>query len=105
MISEKDFGCILAKNPNVAIRRSYMRFRPYMTGRIIPLIGECDVILTNDHNKKLKTTVYIVEGGNESLLGKEDATKLGIIRIDRRGTPPDKGPEQDLSSGASRRRS
>ena len=95
MLSEKHFSQILAKNPKVVIRRSHMRFRPYMTGKIIPLIGECDVVLTNNKAKKVKTTVYITEGGDESLLGKEDATKLGIIRIDRDGTSEDEETEDD----------
>ena len=95
MLSEKHFGWILAKNPDVAIRKSHMRFRPYMTGKIIPLIGECDMVLTNNKAKKVKTTVYIVEGGDESLLGKEDAIKLGIIRIDRDGVPENEETDED----------
>ena len=54
------------------------------------------MVLTNKKDKKVKTTVYIVEGEDESLLGKEDAIKLGIIRIDRDGVAEDKMMEDDM---------
>ena len=88
MLSEKDFCWILAKNPDVKIRHSNMRFRPYSTRKLVPLIGECDMRLTNEENKAVKTTVYIVEGEKESLLGKEDAIQLGIIKVNPRGDKP-----------------
>ena len=56
---------------------------------MVPLIGCCDVNLTNEEGKTHKTTVYIVEGEKESLLGKEDAQKLGIVKVNRRGDKPD----------------
>ena len=44
--------------------------------------------LTNEENHTIKTTVYIVEGERESLLGKEDAIKLGIISVNPKGKKP-----------------
>ena len=37
--------------------------------------------------------MYIIEGERESLLGKEDAIKLGIIRMNPRGDKPDAGEQ------------
>ena len=48
MLAEKHFGWILAKNPNIRIRRTNVKFRPYSTGKIVPLIGCCEAILTNE---------------------------------------------------------
>ena len=72
------------------IRKTNVKFRPYSTGKVVPLIGCCEVDLTNEEGKAHRTTVYIVEGEQESLLGKEDAQKLGIIKVNRRGDKPDK---------------
>ena len=79
MLSEKHFGRILGKNPEMKIRRSNVKFRPYSTGKVVPLIGECEMKLTNEENYTIQTTVYIVEGEHESLLGRDDAKSLGII--------------------------
>ena len=42
--------------------------------------------LTNEENCTIESTVYIVQGEHESLLGREDAKKLGIIKVNPRGT-------------------
>ena len=88
MLAEKHFGWILAKNSDVRIRKTNVKFWPYSTGKVVPLIGCCEAVLTNEEGKTHKTTVYIVEGEQESLLGKEDAQKLGIIKMNRRGDKP-----------------
>ena len=49
--------------------------------------------LTNEENKSIKTTVYIVEGEKESLLGKEDAIHPGIIKVNPRGEKLDKADQ------------
>ena len=88
MLADKHFGWIMAKNSDVAIRRTNVRFRPYSTGKIVPLLGVVQMWLTNGANKSIKTDVYIVEGEHESLLGKQDAIDLGIIKMNPRGDPP-----------------
>ena len=89
LLSSKHFGWILAKNPEVRLRQSKMRFRPYSIGEVVPLLGECEVKMTHTKNKAIKTTVYVVDGEKESLLGKQDAIKLGIIKLDPEGDAPD----------------
>lgn len=77
MLSEKHYGWILAKNPEVCLKKTKVRFRPYSTGEVVPLLGACEVRLTNSQNKSIKTEVFVVEGEGESLLGKQDAIDLG----------------------------
>ena len=47
------------------------------------------VKLRNNRNKVITTKVYVTEGQRESLLGKDDATSLGILKIDKDGDPPE----------------
>ena len=49
------------------------------------MIGKCKVILKNMAGGEHITTIYVVDGEEEPLLGKEDAVALGIIRLDRIG--------------------
>ena len=55
----------------------------------VPILGCLDVKLTNEEGRQEATRVYVTRGQRESLLGKEDATKLVILKINRRGDPPD----------------
>ena len=55
MLSDKHFGWIMAKNPDVTIRRTIVKLRPYSTGKIVPLLGVCDMWLTNEANKTIRT--------------------------------------------------
>ena len=75
MLADKHFGWILAKNPETKIRHTNVRFRPYSSGKIVPLLGVCEMRLTNGADKSILTQAYIVEGEHESLLGKQDAIK------------------------------
>ena len=44
-----------------------------------------DVKLKNEEGGTIKTTIYVVEGERESLLGRDDAIALGIIGMKPRG--------------------
>ena len=81
MLAEKHLGWVLQKNPEVQLRRSNVRFRPYNTDKVIPLIGMCDIKLRNKKGKTVTTEIYIVEGETESLLGCQDAIDIGILKI------------------------
>ena len=60
----------------------------------VPLLGCCSVKLTNERGKAIKTTVYVTEHKTESLLGKEDAIKLGIMKINPKGEAEDSQEEK-----------
>lgn len=90
MLAGKHFGWILAKNPETRLHRTNVRFRPYSTADVVPLLGVCEMTLSNEEGKAIKTDVYIVDGEQESLLGKQDAIDLGIIKLNPRGDKPDK---------------
>ena len=51
-----------------------------------------EVRLTSSNGMTHKTRVYVTEGQSESLLGKEDATALGILRIEPGGYGPNGAP-------------
>ena len=58
-------------------------FRPYGTAFRLPIKGKAKVTLTAQRGAKITTWVYVVDDPKEqSLLGEEDATRLGIVRLD-----------------------
>ena len=71
--------------PRHCTLREYYQFQPYSTDEEVPIIGKCKATLKNKGGWKHETTIYVVDGGEESLLGKEDALALGIIHLDKVG--------------------
>ena len=64
------------------------RFRPYGTAFLLPIKGKAKVTLTAQRGAKITTWVYVVDDPKEqSLLGEEDATRLGIVTLDALGAP------------------
>ena len=62
------------------------RFRPYGTQYLLPIIGRAHVHLQAQNGASIKTWVYIVKDKKEQcLLGKSDAIRLGIVKIDLAG--------------------
>ena len=51
LLSEKHFTWILDKNPEVKLKHTRVRFKPYSTDETVPLLGCCDVRLTNNKGK------------------------------------------------------
>ena len=76
LLSEKHLSWILTKNPNIQVSMSNIRFKPFSLDKIVPLIGCIEMRLTNNKGRTVKTTIYIVKGEEESLLGKQDGIKL-----------------------------
>ena len=61
-------------------------FRPYGTAYKLPIIGRAHVTLTAEAGAKINTWAYVVKDKKEqSLLGKSDAERLGIIKLNPRG--------------------
>ena len=57
--------------------------RPYGTAFRLPIKGKAKVTLTAQRGAKITTWVYVVDDPKEqSLLGEEDATRLGIVKLD-----------------------
>ena len=62
------------------------RFRPYGTTYHLPIKGKAKVILKSMNGAQIETWVYVVDDKKEqSLLGKEDAMRLGIVTIQLNG--------------------
>ena len=62
------------------------RFRHYGTSVQLPIRGKAKVYLKAQAGAVIATYVYISEDDSEtSLLGKNDADRLGIIKINPRG--------------------
>ena len=73
-------------NNNGEITKTSKRFRPYGTAYHLPIIGKSKVWLKAENGAEILTWVYIVNNKKEtSLLGKEDATRLGIVKLDLKG--------------------
>ena len=61
-------------------------FRPYGTAYKLPIIGRAHVTLTAEAGAKISTWVYVVKDKKEqSLLGKDDGERLGIIKAESQG--------------------
>ena len=74
--------------PQLRLEPTTTRFMAYGVKRDILMIDQADLWLRNRKGWQVHTTVYITKNQDESLLGKEDATDLGIIREDLDGGPP-----------------
>ena len=62
------------------------RFRPYGTSYHLPIIGRTYVHLIAERGATIKTWVYILDSTEESsLLGEEDAIRLGIVSVNLQG--------------------
>ena len=80
------------------LHHTKVKFRPYSTNVAVPLLGSMDVWLTNNRGKTLKTHMYMTKGQEESLLGKDVAIVLGILKIDPDGDHPDQPAEERVRS-------
>ena len=87
---------IRSHNPEIKLQHTKVKFRPYSTDTYVPLLGSMGVRLTSSNGMTHKTRVYVTKGQRESLLGKEDATALGILRIEPGGYGPNGAPVQPV---------
>ena len=73
---------------NCKLVKTSKGFRPYgLSSYRLPIIGRTYVNLTAERGASIKTWVYIVNSDSESsLLGETDAIKLGIVKIDLKGS-------------------
>ena len=85
LVAEKHFRYMAKANQRIVLHENNIKFRPYSTDEEVPIIGKCKVTLKNRGGWEHETTIYVVDGGEESLLGKQDALALGIIHLDKIG--------------------
>ena len=100
---ETDTGCnktILSKNDwekvkgGAVLKRTVRKFRPYGTVATLPVMGKATVRLRARAGATIKTTVFVNDGKENSLLGKSDAIRLGVVVIDTRGKEQEVMTEQ-----------
>ena len=71
-------GCIFIKTSK--------KFRPYGTSYHLPIKGKAKVLVQAENGAQITTWVYVVNDTKEqSLLGKEDALRLGIVTLNLKG--------------------
>ena len=105
LVAEKHFRYVAKANPGLVLKENTIRFRPYSTDKEVPIIGKCKAVLSNEAGGDHVTTIYVVDGGEESLLGKEDAQALGIIHLSKRGSnnkTGETGAQQQQEEGVGR---
>ena len=61
--------------------KNYTRFVPYCTKKTLPVLGKSRVVLQYEEGIRIYTTLYLVAGQTENLLGERDAVALGILVI------------------------
>ena len=71
---------------NCLLTKAKIKFRPYGTNMHLPVRGRTKVQLRAKAGALITTYVYVMDDDTEtSLLGKRDAQRLGIVKIDLRG--------------------
>ena len=85
LVSEEHWNKLKDRNPSLKLRKTKINFRPYGTTYRLPVLGKAKVVLKCREGAKVNTTVYVIRGYSESLLGKRDGQKLGIIAIKPEG--------------------
>ena len=76
----------LAIKPQTELVKTSKGFRPYGTAYKLPIIGRAHVELTAEAGASIRTWVYVVKDKKEqSLLGKNDGERLGIIKLNPQG--------------------
>ena len=68
------------------IVKTSKKFRPYGTPIFLNIIGKCKVQMRAENGARIDTWMFIHKSNSEkSLLGKEDAIKLGIVTLNLKG--------------------
>ena len=93
-MAEADYIQLKKIHPGLKVSKCKIRFTPYGTAYRLPVIGSTRVTMVNNKGKRIKTTVHIIRGQKESLLGREDGERLGIIKI-----RPDGNKDEDIKIG------
>ena len=79
---------------NCLMTKTKIKFRPYGTDVHLPVRGRAKVQLRAKAGAVITTYVYVNDDDNESsLLGKRDAQRLGIVKIDLRGEESEVRPD------------
>ena len=71
------------KEPQLKICKT--KFRPYGTKLTLPIMGRSKCKLQAQAGANIRTMVYVVQGKEQSLLGRHDGMRLGIISVNCAG--------------------
>ena len=89
---------------NCLLTKAKIKFRPYGTNMHLPVRGRTKVQLRAKAGALITTYVYVMDDDSEtSLLGKRDAQRLGIVKIDLRGEKTEVKLEGEAKSDPCRR--
>ena len=86
LLSEEDWKYVKKHNPAAKLKKNCTRFVPYGTKQSLPVLGKARVMLQCEEGMRTYTTVYVVQGQTENLLGERDAVALGILAIRPKGS-------------------
>ena len=74
--------------------KTKLKFRPYRTDELLPIRGRAKVQLKAKAGAIVTTYVFVNDSDRDSsLLGKEDAIRLGIVRVNLNGAAVEVNPE------------
>ena len=86
LLAERDWVKLKEKNPSIQLTHfSKVKFRPYGTTNSLPIMGTVRVVLKCQAGETKRTTLHVIKGQEESLLGKRDCEAMGIIVINKEG--------------------
>ena len=91
IINRSDWGKIRDK---CLLVKTKLKFRPYGTDELLPVRGRAKVQLKAKAGATITTYVFVNDSDRDSsLLGKEDAIRLGIVRVNLNGAAVEVNPE------------
>ena len=67
------------------LKKNKQKFVLFGTNGRLECVGQSKVILEEKAGTKLKTIIYVIRGVSESLLGKTDDVRLGIVEFSPEG--------------------
>lgn len=83
LVSEKDWAVLQKKKTVIWNPRSNSsnQFKAYASNQILKIVCVFDAPISVDNGHETVSTFYVIGNGNQSLLGRETATKLKVLRL------------------------
>ena len=70
---------------NLKLKKCNTKFRPYGTREYLPVLGRSKCKMQAEAGATIHTMIYVVKGQEQPLLGRGDAQRLGILKMDMKG--------------------
>ena len=90
LITESQYKKLFIRCQSIKLHRIKVKFTPFVSYVALPVFGKVMLVLKNLNGLKVKSMAYVIQGGEESLLGRRGIKVLGIIAVNPKGSAPGK---------------